>query len=96
MPAYLVFDIDITDRNEFDKYVSLAKPTLAAFGAKIPAIADAPDVLEGEWSPPRVVIIEFESSEQARRWMSSPEYAKAKPMRHKSAKTNLVMVPGLT
>jgi hypothetical protein len=43
-PAYLIFDIDIIDRNGFDEYVNLAKPTLAAFGAKILAIADAPDV----------------------------------------------------
>lgn len=48
MPAYLVFDIDITDASEFEEYVKLAKPTLPEVGAKILAIADAPDVLEGD------------------------------------------------
>ena len=95
MSAYLVFEIDITDESEFGRYVSLAKPTLDTHGAKILAIADQPDVLEGEWHPPRVVLIEFESSERAREWMNSTEYQEAKPLRHASSNTNLVLVPGL-
>lgn len=96
MAAYLVFEIDITNQVEFSKYVQLAKPTLARIGAKILAIADAPEVIEGDWTPPRVVIVEFESAEQAKDWMQSPEYAEAKPIRHRSADTNLVLVPGLS
>ena len=95
MAAYLIFEIEITDRDKFAEYVKEAKPTLDRAGAKILAIADNPDVIEGDWAPPRVVLIEFDSVAKATDWMNSDDYAPAKPLRHASANTNLVVVPGL-
>ena len=53
------------------------------------------ECLEGEWSPPRFVILEFENAERARAWWSSPEYADAKKLRHATANTRMLLVEGL-
>ena len=95
MSAYLVFDIDIHDRAAYAEYVRLAGPTVALYGGKVLALSDAVESLEGEWKPKRVVIIEFDDATKARDWMSSPEYGKAKPIRHRTAGASVVIVPGL-
>ena len=53
------------------------------------------EVLEGMVEPKSVVVIEFESMEQARRWYASPEYAKTIPMRQSAASASLVLVEGV-
>lgn len=54
------------------------------------------EIIEGDWHPHRLVILEFESVEQARRWYSSDEYTAIKAIRHQAAKTRLVFVPGVS
>ena len=52
--------------------------------------------LEGEWQPKRLVILEFPSIEQAQAWINSPEYAAPRKMRQKAAKSNIVVVEGVS
>jgi uncharacterized protein (DUF1330 family) len=50
---------------------------------------------EGGWSPKRVVVLEFASMEQARKWYDSPEYAPALAIRARAATSKLIFVEGL-
>jgi uncharacterized protein (DUF1330 family) len=52
------------------------------------------DVLEGDWSPLRVVVIEFRDIETARAWYSSPEYQEAIPIRQGASTTDIILVEG--
>ena len=40
--------------------------------------------LAGDWQPERIVVMEFESSEQAQEYLTSPEYLALAPLREKS------------
>ncbi|HUP34414.1 MAG TPA: DUF1330 domain-containing protein [Candidatus Limnocylindria bacterium] len=72
-----------------------AGPTFAPHGGK-PIVVDGQlEVLEGMTRPRSIVIVEFESIEQARRWYASPEYARTIPMRQRAANASLVLVEGL-
>ena len=51
---------------------------------------------EGGWQPKRLVMLEFPSVEQARRWHDSEEYRGPKAMRMKSAKTRVIVVEGVS
>jgi uncharacterized protein (DUF1330 family) len=95
MSAYLVFDIDIHDRDAYAEYVKLAGPSVAQYGGRVLALTEAIEKLEGDWDPKRVVIIAFDDAGKAKAWMNSPEYGKAKPIRHRTAKASVVLVPGL-
>ena len=55
----------------------------------------ATETVEGDWNPSRLVIVEFDSVEQAKAWYYSEEYAGPKEMRHNSATTNAIFAEGL-
>ncbi|MFO1534856.1 MAG: DUF1330 domain-containing protein [Thermoplasmatota archaeon] len=52
-------------------------------------------MLEGEWRPTRLVVIEFPDREAARRWFASPEYQQAARARRGAADFRAVLVDGL-
>ena len=59
-------------------------------------VMDGPfEVLEGMVHPKAVVVVEFETMEQARRWYASAEYTRTIPMRQRSANSSVVLVEGL-
>ena len=95
MPAYVINDMQITDPALFEEYKKLSPATVALYGGRFLARGGRIETLEGNWSPERVVIVEFPSMAQAQAWSDSPEYAPAKRLRQMSAKSNLVMVEGL-
>jgi len=95
MSAYVIVDIDVHDQEAYAEYIKLAPAGVAAYGGKYLARNGRKVVLEGEWTPKRLVILEFESLERAQAWIDSPEYAPAKAMRHSAATTNMVVIEGV-
>jgi uncharacterized protein (DUF1330 family) len=95
MPAFVVVDITVEDAAMYDEYKRLVPPSIAQYGGRYIARGGATTVLEGDWRPTRLVIVEFPSVEQARAWWGSPEYAAAKALRQRCARTDLVVVEGL-
>jgi uncharacterized protein (DUF1330 family) len=53
------------------------------------------EVLEGDWDPLRVVVMEFADREAARRWYDSPAYREAMPLRQGASTTGIVVVDGV-
>ncbi len=96
MAAYVITFLEVTDPEAFDAYRKVAGPTFAPFGGK-PVVVDGPfEVLEGMVHPKSIVVIEFETLEQAKRWYASPEYARSIRMRQQSANTSLILVDGVS
>lgn len=95
MTAYIIFDIEITDSVEYEGYKTLAAPTVAQYGGKYIVRGGRTETLEGTWSPKRLVVLEFESVEQAKAWIDSPEYAPARALRNKYAKSEAIVVDGV-
>lgn len=95
MPAYAIFDITVHDPVRYETYKTLAPPAIAAYGGKYLVRGGSMDVLEGDWEPSRVVILEFPTAEQAKAWIDSPEYREARALRHATATTKAVLVEGL-
>lgn len=94
MTAYVILDVEITDPEGYKKYLKLAPETVKLFGGNYIVRGGKNETLEGEWQAKRLVILEFPDSEQARKWLNSPEYAPARALRHKYAKSNMVVVEG--
>ena len=85
MPAYLIAEIDVTDPAGFEEYRQLVPTTIQQYGGRFLVRGGAVEALEGDWQPKRVVITEFPSLEQARRWYNSEEYREPKALRFKTA-----------
>ncbi len=95
MSAYVVVDIEVTDPEGYKEYVKVAPQTVELYGGKYVARGGHNETLEGKWQAKRLVILEFPSVEQAKKWLDSPEYAPARKLRHQYARTNMVVVEGL-
>ena len=59
MPAYVVVEVDVHDRERYDRYKELAPPSIYQYGGRYIARGGACETLEGDWHPPRFVILEF-------------------------------------
>lgn len=64
------------------------------YGGKYVARGGKTETPEGDWSPSRLVILQFENSEQAKKWLNLEEYREARAMRHKTAKSQMVVIEG--
>jgi uncharacterized protein (DUF1330 family) len=95
MPAYLISQIDVHDPVRYEDYRKLVGASLAKYGGRFVARGGRIDVLEGDWSPKRVVICEFDSLERARQWYESPEYKPAMDIRQASSDAKIIVVDGL-
>ena len=76
-------------------HIGLANESLAPFQSKTIVHGGMVDVLEGDWEPQTLVMVEFESTEQAQQWYKSPAYTKAKDILHRAASTNVILVDGV-
>lgn len=95
MPAYVIADIEVTDSSGYKEYAEQAPPTVASHGGRYLARGGPLQMLEGEWRPHRLVILEFESAEAAQRWHSSEDYAEPKALRQRTSRGSFVVVEGL-
>lgn len=73
VPAYVVFNYEISDREAYDPYLMQVPRTLEAYGAEVIVADFESDAIEGEAG--RVtVVLKFASEDLARGWYESPEY----------------------
>ena len=94
MPAYVIVEIDITDPVGYEEYKRQASATVHQYGGKYIVRGGKAEVLEGDWQPKRIVVLEFDSSQRAKEWLNCEEYKEPRKMRHRTAKTNMILVEG--
>ena len=94
MAAYVIGDIEVTDPEAYAKYAAGVPETVAAFGGKYLVRGAAGEAVEGDWTPKRLVVLEFESMERLKAWYDSPEYADLKKLRQSASKGNLIFADG--
>jgi uncharacterized protein (DUF1330 family) len=95
MAAYIVTEVDVRDAERYEDYKRLVPPTLDGYGGRFVVRGGAAETLEGDWSPRRIVVLEFPSAEKAKEWWGSPEYAPAKELRQATAHTRMILVEGV-
>ena len=95
MPAYVIVETNVTDAEQYERYKEAAPPAIAAYGGRYLARGGEKAVLEGDWDPVRVVILEFPDLEAAKRWYASEEYGEARKLREGAASLNMVAVEGI-
>ena len=95
MPAYVIVETDIHDPEQYERYKAASPGAVAAGGGRFIARGGELAVLEGDWSPTRIVILEFDDLEAVKRWYASPGYQDAKKLRDGAADLNMVAVEGI-
>jgi len=95
MAAYVIVEIEVTDPVGYEEYKKCASDTVHRHGGKYIVRGGAAEVLEGDWTPKRIVVLEFESMQRAKDWLHCEEYREPRAMRHRTAKTNMILVDGV-
>lgn len=95
MPTYLIVDIEITDPNLYEEVKRRTPATIAAYGGRYLARGSGTQTVDGQWTPKRIVLLEFESLDRAKAWLTSPEYRPVRELRDRSAVVHIVAVEGL-
>ena len=95
MPAYVIIETDVHDSEQYERYKAASPEAVAAGGGRFVARGGELAVLEGDWHPSRLVVLEFENLEAATRWYHSPEYREVKRLRENAATLRVVAVEGL-
>ncbi len=95
MPTYVIVETDVHDPKQYEQYKAASPGAVAAGGGRFVARGGELAVLEGDWHPSRLVILEFPDIEAAKRWYESPEYAEARRLREGAATLRMVAVQGL-
>lgn len=94
MAAYILVDITINDPQTYERYKLLAPASIAAYRGKYLVRGGRTEILEGDWQPSRLVILEFPGVEDAKAWWDSEEYAAAKALRQSCTTTDMLLVEG--
>jgi uncharacterized protein (DUF1330 family) len=95
MAAYVLVQVEVTDPVRYEDYKAMVPPSIAKFGGRFLVRGGKTHTMEGDWSPRRLVVVEFPSVEQAKAWWNSPEYAAAKALRQATSQSELIIAEGI-
>jgi len=94
MSAYFIVDIEVTDQEAYENYRSQVPALVAKHGGKYLVRGGDFKVLEGDWTPHRLVVLEFPTSEAAKEFYDSDEYEPLKQLRINATNSSLIQVEG--
>ena len=95
MSAYVIFDVEIRDAAKFQDFMNGVKPAIEDAGARYLVRGGAHHVHEGDWSPRRIVVLEFPSMEAWEAFYGGATYQGLKKIRDECSSARLVSVVGL-
>lgn len=95
MPAYVIVDSRVTNPEGMKPYADKVRETIAAHGGRPLVSTSNIAVKEGDWTPTRMIVLQFDSVEAAEGWYNSPEYQEILPYRLDNTDDRFVIVEGL-
>jgi uncharacterized protein (DUF1330 family) len=95
MAAYVIFDVEIRNPERYQDFMRQVKPALEAAGARYLARGGTHQVWEGDWTPRRIVLLEFPSVAAWESFYNGPTYQGLKAIRDECSSARLVSVEGL-
>lgn len=93
--AYVLANVQVTNPQQYEEYKRLSTIAMQAHGAEVCVRGGATEVLEGDWTPNRIVLLKFPSKEKAKAFYDSPEYQAAKKAREGAAVMRMVLIDGV-
>jgi uncharacterized protein (DUF1330 family) len=94
--AYIIADVTITDAEKMvAKYREWSTKAMQEHGVEVLVRGGTIGVLEGDWSPQRLVVLKFADSAAARAYYNSQTYTHAREVREGAGVINMVVVDGV-
>ena len=95
MPAYVIASVtEVWDEDKLVEYRKRNTDAVAKHGGRFVVRGGRQEILEGDYAPLRVVVIEFPDLDAARGWYESDDYALLRELRRSASKTDIYVVEG--
>ena len=96
MKGYLVLDFSIKALEGFLEYAEKIPEFIEKHGGRYIVQGIVPEKIEGDWTPDRLVILEFPSTEKAKEFLADPEAKDLFAIRHETTNSQLILAEGCT
>ncbi len=93
--AYLIVEVETTDPELMAKYREGTPAAIARHGGRFIVRGGACETMEGDWTPQRVVVIEFPSVQKAKDFYACPHYKPLLDMRLKAGRSRMILAEGV-
>lgn len=94
MNAYLILDLAINNFENFREYIEKIPFFIKKHGGRYIVQGVEPEVMEGDWRPDRIVVLEFPSKANAKAFLEDPEAQVLFAIRHQSTTSQLILADG--
>jgi uncharacterized protein (DUF1330 family) len=95
MAAYILANVKVTNPEQYEDYRRLSTLAMKERGAEVLVRGGKTTVLEGDWTPERIVLLKFSTAEAAQAFYDSPEYRAAREAREGIAIMRMVLIEGV-
>lgn len=95
MTAYIIADIKVTNPERYKDYTSQTGPLIEKYGGRFIVRGGEVTVVAGDWTPNRLVVIEFPNMATLKKFHNSKEYQKLAKIREEASEGSLMFVEGV-
>lgn len=95
MAAYAIANFELLDPEGIKEYSRRVLPTIEKYGGRYLVRVGAAEIIEGDFVPNRVVVLEFPSVERMKEWYGSPEYRPLIEIRQRASRGDVFAVEGV-
>jgi uncharacterized protein (DUF1330 family) len=95
MPAFIIADVTVTDADQMAKYREWSTKAMQEHGAEVLVRGGEIEVLEGPWTPSRLVVLKFPDRATAKAFYDSETYQHAKSLREHAGVMRMIVVDGV-
>ena len=94
MKGYMLIDTEILDQEVFAEFAVKIVDAMEAHGGRFLVRGGTTEVIDGDWEPHRIVIMEFDSFERAQGFVRSSEYGALQDLRARCMNSRTMVVAG--
>jgi len=94
MTAYAIVDVEIHDIEPYMDYMASVKPLIEQYGGRYLARGGEFEVVEGDYRPSRLVLLEFPTMESIQDFYQCAGYRSLKQLRESCSTTSMTIVQG--
>ncbi len=95
MAGYIIARVNVTDPEKYQDYTAVTPGLIAKYGGRFIVRGGEIATLEGPEETGRIVVVEFDSLEQAKAMYESEEYQAAIKLRAGAATAQFIAVAGV-
>ena len=96
MPAFLIADIRVINRDKYDEYRVKFRACVKRHHGTFVAGGQEPQVVQGGWHPPRMLVVEFAQRADAAAMIESDEYRALEVERGNCAMFDIIIAEGIS